>query len=129
MSVGFFPENKPNGVCNRSRRIRSRRRLPENKFVWDADSLVGACKTKEQQLGFCRGARKSGPGSVHSFVATLDDECLPKSVATWAAQRKEGRKEGDPHDSRRFLVIKIGICDDFLRLKLLKKRGLDFFNR
>jgi len=125
MSVGFFPEKKPNGVCNRSRRIRRRRRLPENKFVWDADSLVGACKTKEQQLGFCRGARKSGPDSVHSFVATLNDECLPKSVATWAAQRKEG----DPHDSRRFLVIKIGICDDFLRLKLLKRRGLDFFNR
>jgi hypothetical protein len=93
MSVGFFPENKPNGVCNRSRRIR-RRRLPENKFLWDADSLVGACKTKEKQLGFCRGARKSGPGSVHSFVATLNDECFPKSVATWAAQRKEGRKEG-----------------------------------
>jgi hypothetical protein len=95
MSVGFFPENKPNGVCNRSRRIRirrRRRRLPENKFLWDADSLVGACKTKEQQLGFCRGARKSGPSSVHSFVATLNDECLPKSVATWAAQRKEGRK-------------------------------------
>jgi hypothetical protein len=43
--------------------------------------------------------------------------------------RKEGRKEGDPHDSRGFLVIKIGICDDFLRLKLLKKSGLDFFNR
>ncbi len=91
---GFFPENKPNGVGNRNRRIRRRRRLPENKFVWDADSLVGACKTKEQQLGFCRGARKSGPDSVHAFVATLNDERLPKSVATWAAQRKEGRKEG-----------------------------------
>jgi hypothetical protein len=94
MSVGFFPENKPNGVCNRSRRIRRRRRrLPENKFVWDADSLVGACKTKEQQLGFCRGARKSGPGSVHSFVATLNDECLPKALPRGLLKgMKEGRK-------------------------------------
>jgi hypothetical protein len=89
MSVGFFPENKPNGVCNRNRRIQF--------TLLSQRSMTNVCQ-KALPLGLLKG-------------------------------RKEGRKEGDPHDSRGFLVIKIGICDDFLRLKLLKKSGLDFFNR